>query len=242
MSHRKAVEEGRLYLPAYSIAEASQYLQIRPSTLRAWVVGTTYVAGGRRRRFCPVIQPPAGSSRLSFVNLIEAHVLGAIRRRFRVSLQKVRRALADLSRLSTFPHPLATQRFRTDGVDLFVEHYGEYVNLSADSQLELKAVIEAHLRRVEYDPGGLPVRLYPFTRPYREDDADFLAAPPSVAIDPFVSFGRPTLAGTGIQISVIADRYEAGDTFGEIAEDYARQEREIDEAIRWVLLCRGRAA
>src|SRR6185436_18995088 len=80
--------------PAYALSEAAHYLDIPRATLRAWCLGQQYVRDGETRLFRPVLHI-ADSRRgvLSFFNLIEAHVLDALRRRHEVSLQKVRRAL-----------------------------------------------------------------------------------------------------------------------------------------------------
>jgi uncharacterized protein (DUF433 family) len=53
-----------------------------------------------------------------------------------------------------------------------------------------------------------------------------------VVIDPRISFGRPVLAGSGIPTAVIADRYKAGESVDELADDYGRKRLEIEEAIR----------
>jgi uncharacterized protein (DUF433 family) len=69
-------------------------------------------------------------------------------------------------------------------------------------------------------------RLFPFTRKRQPDE------PKAVVIDPYVSFGRPVLAGTGIATAVVAERYKAGESIADLAEDYGRQALEIEEAIR----------
>ena len=86
--------------------------------------------------------------------------------------------------------------------------------------------LQAHLRRIERDSAGIPVKLYPFTR--KRDPQE----PKAVVIDPQVSFGRPVLAGTGIATSVIAERYKAGESMEELADDYGLKRLEIEEAIR----------
>lgn len=215
-------------LPAYGIAEAARYLRIPATTLRAWARGQRYYTpSGHARFFAPVITlPDPDRPLLSFMNLVEAHVLDAIRREHEISLQKVRRALEYIAREFRSAHPLAEQRFETDGVDLFVERYGELVNISQHGQLAMRKVLEAYLRRVERDPQGLVVRLYPFTRKREADE------PRAVVIDPWVSFGQPVLAGTGIPTAVIAERYKAGESIEDLAADYGRDRLEIEEAIR----------
>ena len=44
--------------------------------------------------------------------------------------------------------------------------------------------------------------------------------PKTVVIDPGISSGRPAIAGTGILISVIGGRLNAGETIEELAHDY----------------------
>jgi uncharacterized protein (DUF433 family) len=40
------------------------------------------------------------------------------------------------------------------------------------------------------------------------------------------------LAGTGIPTAIVAERYKAGESIDELAEDYGRSRKEIEEAIR----------
>lgn len=109
---------------------------------------------------------------------------------------------------------------------LFIEKYGKLINILAVGQLAMRVVLQAHLRRVERDEAGLAVKLFPFTRKGRLDE------PKVVVIDPFVSFGRPVLVGTGIPTAVIAERYKAGESVDQLAEDYDRERLEIEDAIR----------
>ena len=173
---------------------------------------------------------------LSFLNLVELHVLAAIRRKYAVPMPKVRRAI-DYLRENTQDesdklHPLISKQLQTDGLDLFIEQYGRLVNISSAGQLAMRVIIEAALRRIERDRRGIPIKLYPFTRSNIND------APAMVVIGPSLSAGRPVITGTGLATEVIAERYKAGETVAELAEDYDREEAEIEEAIR----CELRAA
>jgi uncharacterized protein (DUF433 family) len=213
-------------VPAYGIPEAAHYLGIPETTLSAWAFGQRM---GNTRAFVPVIHVEDQTRRaLSFVNLVEAHVLDALRNRHRVSLQKVRLALGYLSTNLPSDHPLADNQFATDGLDLFVEKYGELINVSRDGQLAMKEVLAAYLSRIERNAVGHAIKLFPFTRNTRLG----LEQPKTVVINPKVSFGRPILAGTSIPTAVIADRYKAGDAIAVLAEDYHRSALEIEEAIR----------
>ena len=214
-------------LPAYIVQEAAHYLLIPQATLRSWVVGRYYPTESGRKFFRPVVLPPNKKPvLLSFVNLVEAHVLDAIRREHHIPLPKVRIAIDYLRQHFGSPHPLADQSFETDGINLFVQKYGQLINISQAGQTAMRQLLEAHLKRIERDPRGVPIRLFPFTR--KRDPEE----PRAIVIDPRVSFGRPVLAGTGIRTATIAERYKAGESIGQLAADYERQPLEIEEAVR----------
>jgi hypothetical protein len=129
-------------VPAYGINEAAHYLGIPNATLRSWVVGRHYPTGTGKRIFRPIIELPDHDQRLlSFANLVEAHVLDAIRRAHGVALWRVRKAIDYLKKQLGSVHPLVEQRFVTDKVDLFVEMFGRLVNISQEGQLAMKELI-----------------------------------------------------------------------------------------------------
>ncbi len=214
-------------ISAYTIPEAAHYLRIPVATLRSWVVGRYYPVKAGKRFFSPVIEVPDRDLRLlSFVNLVEAHVLDAIRSRYDVSLPKVRMGVDYLRRKFHSRHPLADQILETNRRDLFLRKFGQLINVSQDGQLAMRELVDAYLERIERSDSGLATRLYPFTRKRT------LQEPRVVVIDPYVSFGRPALVGTGVPTAVIADRYKAGESIDELARDYERDRLEIEDAIR----------
>src|SRR5438552_9033206 len=214
-------------LPAYGIAEAAHYLLVPGATLRAWAAGMSYGTDSDRRFFKPVIEPAAKSPiALSFVNLIEAHVLAAIRRKHRVDIADVRRTIVFLKKEFGSKHPLADHKFETDGVDLFVEHLGEFISASEGGQIAVRDLLKAHLRRIERDDKGFPLRLYPFTR------VDETNQPKNIVIDPFISFGKAVITGTGVSTDIVAERFKAGESADELAQDYGCEREKIEEAIR----------
>jgi uncharacterized protein (DUF433 family) len=215
-------------MPAYTVADAAHYLTIPVATLRSWVRGRAYtLSKGVRKNFPRVIElPHPKSPLLSFYNLAEAHVLRGLRTGHQVPLPHIRRALKFVSQAMGWKRPLIQQGFMTDGVRLFVERLGKLLDASADGQVVMREVVEAHLSRLEWE-NQLVARLYPFTR-----ENDFEAAPKSVLIDPRYSFGRPILRESRIATSLIAERYKAGESVEELANDYGCSGLEIEEAIR----------
>lgn len=217
---------------AYSVAEAAHYLRMSEGTLRSWVAGRWYPVAGHAKRSRPLIQLDDPEQKyLSFINLVEAHVLAAIRRRHGVKLPKVRTALDYVKRHFQIARPLIDQGFQTDGLDLFVERYGDLINASREGQQAMKEIINVYLTRIERDAKGLPIKLYPFTRD-TESDATPKSDPRVVVMNPAVSFGRPVIAGTGIPVSAIYERYKAGDSVAELAQDFRLDTSAIEEAIR----------
>ncbi|HJW10747.1 MAG TPA: DUF433 domain-containing protein [Albitalea sp.] len=217
--------------PAYRAREAAHILVLPPATVQAWCFGHDYRhrRDGSRKLFARVIQPADESRRLlSFVNLCELQLLGVIRRHHRVQLPQVRAAVEYMRRQLGEDRPLASGRFRTNGVDLFVEHAGELLNVSKQGQRALREDFERALERVEFTDDGGPVRLFPFTRPLAN-----VPQPKTVLIDPKLSFGRPVLAGAFVRTEVIESRFQAGDSIAEMADDYGVTPTQIEEALRF---------
>lgn len=218
----------RREIPAYNIAEAAHYLGVPASTLRSWFAGQPYERNGVPRMFKPVIHP-ADPHRLviSFSNLVEAYVLTSIRRKHRIPLPKVREGMAFLTRKFGTERPLLQEQFATNGVDLFVEKLGEIINISIGGQVEMASLIREYLKRIDRDPRGVPIRLFPFIR-----STEPAQQPKAVVIDPNVAFGRPVVAGTGIPTAVLAEQFKAGDSPESLAREYSASPEVIFEAIR----------
>ncbi len=217
-------------MPAYGIPEAAHYLHLPVATLRSWVLGRMYQAAGERRRFASIIAlPEKKSGLLSFLNLAEAHVLSAFRRKHNIPLFRIRSALRFVTQKYGWKRPLIEQEFRTDGATLFIENLGQLID-AAGGQVVMRELLEAHLKRLEWSDRRL-VRFYPFTRRVG-DEEDIMSAPKSVVIDPRFAFGRPVLAKAKITTSVLAERFKAGESFQDLARDYGCETREIEEGIR----------
>jgi len=210
-------------LPAHTISEAAHYLGVPAATIRYWSVG--------RDDYAPLIKvPERAPSLLSFLNLTELHVLTAIRCKHEVKMPSVRKAIRYLVENASLAidkrHPLISRDLETEGLDLFTEEYGKLINISRAGQTTMREIISAALHRIDRDPHGIPIKLYPFTR-NAIDDASAM-----IVIDPALSAGRPVIAGTGLATQLITERYKGGESVSELAHDYERGHEEIEEAIR----------
>jgi uncharacterized protein (DUF433 family) len=210
---------GMLETPIYGISEVAQYLRVPQNTLAYWVKGGGSVP--------PLIKlASAAPPRLSFSNLLECYMLSSLRAIYEVRIPRVRKALVNLAKYVQHKHPLIEQVFQTDRRDLFIEHLGRVVNLSKDDQILLPGVMDLYLERIERDPKGL-FKLYPFVMERKPDE------PKLILINPAVGFGKPVIAGTGISTAVVASRFNARESIGDLAAEYGVEPRQIEEAIRW---------
>ena len=123
-------------------------------------------------------------------------------------------------------HPLAEKRFKTDGVDLFVDCMDELVNVSRSGQLAMREILKHLLTRVEWDERDIATHLFPFVRSQGNENKIFY-------IDPRISFGKSVIADTRIPTSSIIDLYDAGDEIEDIADEFDCTPQQIKAAIQF---------
>ena len=212
--------------PAYSMAEAARYLKVASATLRSWVVGRPYPKGNGVAHFQPLIHPASRQpAMLSFWNLIEAHVLRSLRTDHGVSIKALRQSVAFAEKSLRVENLLLSKELRTQAGIVFLERYGELIELSASGQLALRRLFDEHLKRVEWDEWQFPVRLYPFV------SSEVQTSDRPIAIDAKIAFGRPVVLRMGITTATIVERMDAGEKVAELAADYQLTEAEIEQAI-----------
>lgn len=208
--------------PIYGLVDGAHYLRLPYQTLRYWTLGRDSIG------VAPIVQlasidPP----RMSFMNLLECHMLSSMRKNYNLRLPKVRTALRTLAEMYPSPHPLVDRELETDSVDVFVrEHGNELLNLNKPQQRSFKEIINVYVHRIERTEHGL-LNFFPFVEKASASEPKF------IVINPGVSFGRPVISGTGIPTAVIASRFHARDSVNDLAKEYGRTDIEIEEAIRW---------
>ncbi len=211
----------------YATWEASRYLRIPLRTVQNWCFGFASYGG---RPLVSVADP--ARHLLSFWNIAELHVLDALRRYHQISPAKLRRLISYVEKTFHTPHPLINEEMFSIGGSVLVEKAGKLINATHEGQIEMRQVIEAHLKRIEQDVDGLAVRLYPFIGKKPTPATNFRDEPRIISIDPRIRFGRPVIAGTSIPTLEIAERFRAGDTVADLADEYGRPATEIEQAIR----------
>ncbi len=82
-------------IPAYTLFDAARYLHVPVRTIQNWAFGYPYATkAGDRRRTPLLIEAESGAVHdFSFFNLVDLHVLAALRREHHVQMSNIRRAV-----------------------------------------------------------------------------------------------------------------------------------------------------
>lgn len=201
------------------------------TTLKSWVSGRSYpVAGGEKHWNALIHRPSAKDPALSFSNLIEAHVLLALRKQYQVKIRQIRTALDYAREELGVERILLSPQLRVLPGNLFLQRLGELINVGQGGQGAMPEILGAYLERIDWDLAGIPARIFPLTR------ADHLDAPKVLSIDPRIAFGRPVVERRAIKTSIIAERFRAGESISDLVEDYDLEVFEVEEAIRYEAL------
>src|SRR5215203_5297646 len=206
-------------LPRYTVPEAAHYLRMPHETLKSWVVGRNYPVSGGEKHWAGLIKRPDDADpKLSFSNLIEAHVLLALRKQYGVKMKEIRESLEIAQERFNIPRVLLSPQLRATKGNVFLDQLHQLTNLSKGGQGAIPEILEAYLDRMD-----------PLTRP------DLLESPKLLAIDPRIAFGRPVVKRNAIKTSAIAERFRAGESISELADDYDLEVFEVEEALRYEL-------
>lgn len=216
--------------PRYGATEAARYIGggMKPATLRTWVSGRSYVAGGRERESLPLIQLPDPEARpvlLSFTNVVEAHVLNALRRVHGVQMHSVRAAIETAADELGVERLLIRRDLRTNGKGIFIRHLGELIDLSQRSQIVIEDVIVESLQAVAYGPDEIASRLFPRIPAHLGRRV--------VAIDPLYASGRPFIPRRRVSVEVLVERLSEGEKLRDVARDYDLRVKEVRAALHY---------
>jgi uncharacterized protein (DUF433 family) len=153
------------------------------------------------RKLKPVVhrRGTAGTTYASFLDLMDLLFVKQFLNHG-ASLQKVRKALDEATEVLGTAH-FARETFFSDGRKIYLQMKasgGAILELLSGGQWVIASVIQELAERIEFHkPTGLARRWYPMGR-------DGL-----VVLDPFVSFGRPTIVGRGIATATVYDFFLA---------------------------------
>jgi uncharacterized protein (DUF433 family) len=215
-------------MPAYSMTDAARCIGAHPATLRTWFKGRNYQTKSGQRR-SPNLLVSAAPDALSFQNLIQAHVVQGIRKRYHIPMHRVRDALAYMRESMGSLDLLASAKFFHDTEHLLLKVEDRLISLSERGQNVSETVLQQYLHRIDYGKDGFASRLHPFL--YTATGQ--LYEPRYIMIDPTIAFGKPCLERLGVKTEIIAGRFFAGEPIEDLSADYGAKPEEIQEAIRW---------
>ncbi|MCU1499820.1 MAG: hypothetical protein JWM47_3773 [Acidimicrobiales bacterium] len=222
----------RFDTPLYSVAEAARYLDVPRTTFTTWAKG--YVRHSPDRRpvtgapVLSVVEGTAGTS-VPFIALAEGMVLAAIRRTG-VPMQRIRPALLALQEELGLDHALASRRLYSDGAEVLYDFAQQHASAVAPTrelvvlrsgQQVFTEVVNDYLQRIEYGPDGY-ARLLHLPGYQRRQ----------VVADPTRSFGQPMFVHGGARVSDVIDRFQAGESLPDLAEDFGVPIEDLEDALR----------
>jgi uncharacterized protein (DUF433 family) len=204
------------HTPLLTARETARHLQMPESALDTWLATPAAdplvhaVTPGRR-----------GWPRVPFVGVVEAYVLRSLRE-LGMPLDDIRKAAGLVRAEFDDPYALARRRIATDGVSVFVRLADESLVQARDQQRAFREVIEGHLRHIEWDTSGNPVRLLLPQYP----------AVASVVIDPRFGWGSPVLAESKVKVEDLVALWHAGESIETVAAEYDMTEAVVEDVLR----------
>lgn len=187
----------------YTPAEAGRLLRIQPQKISRWLRGHD----AKGKHYDPLwkseVHLDDGTPFLGFLDLMETRVVDAFIKQG-VSSQRMRTAIKLAQEVMNECHPLATNRFRTDGRDVFLQvieqdedgQDREKLLSLFNRQYAFKEVLDPVLRTVDFGDDGHAALWWPQGRKAR------------IMVDPTRSFGAPIEGESFIQTAVLASEAE----------------------------------
>jgi uncharacterized protein (DUF433 family) len=220
----RALHEGIRDYPTYSIHDAAQILAMPRRTLQGWVYDKPFFT-------------VAGSSQpqklLSFKDLAQFYFLQFVRRHARLTDSQARKLLQYTKEITHSEYPLLHENIQVFPKHVFWEHKSRDSKekrilelVRPKGQYVFQEVVSMFASRVDRDPRGLMLRLYPW-RLWRSGDERR-----PVSVDPYVMSGKLVITGTRIPAVIIATRRKQGESVRDIAKDYDLSQRIVTQSLR----------
>jgi uncharacterized protein (DUF433 family) len=208
--------EPRLGEGIYLTSDVAEILRLSYSKVRRWMVELW------DSRFSESGRYSFGDSKnraVNFYTLIEFYTFYQLRMKG-VSAQKIQKAHKTISKELKTPYPFATN-IRTDGREIWYDYLNELVGANGKQQLDLKAVLDPFLHRIDFGINSLAELFYPLDKSK------------NVVVDPKRQFGQPTITGRNLRIDTIKKLYDGGESKKNISLLYDLKPSEVNDALRY---------
>lgn len=212
----------------YPVRDAARLTGVSAGRIRRWLRGYRYHWHKKAYASPPVWrgqwQPIDHSLAVGFLDLIEIRFVDAFLRAG-VSWATLRQARERAEEMFKVAHPFCTNRFVTDGREIFVELHRETGEPSLVEIVERQAVfaqiIRPFLKELEFANGTGLVRWWP------------LGDQRQVVLDPTRNFGRPIVDRHGVPTEVLANAARVTGSVAEVSRWYEVPEEEINDAVEF---------
>jgi uncharacterized protein (DUF433 family) len=212
----------------YTLRDAARLTDVSAGRIRRWLRGYRYRSRKRTYASPPLWhgqwEPIGHSLALGFLDLIEIRFVDAFLKAG-VTWATLRQARERAEEMFKVSHPFCTNRFVTDGREIFVELHRETGEPSLIEIVQRQAVfgqiIKPFLKELEFAEDSGLVRWWP------------LGETRLVVLDPTRNFGRPIVARHGVPTEVLAKAMKAADSVAEVARWYEVPEQEIHDAVEF---------
>lgn len=208
------------------ISDAARFLGIHNATLRRWATGY-----GKAAPLLHVLPTERGRAQVTFVAMVEAYVLDALRQAG-VRPQRIPRALDRLAAEFGREYVLVAPNLATDGIDVLWDFSrtseGQGLMDAGTGQLVMREIVEDYLQYITWADDSYP-RLLQLRH----------CQPSKVVIDPYRAFGQPIFAGAGTRVRDVANMLAAGEDPQVVADEHGVSIEEVRTVARVLL---GRAA
>jgi uncharacterized protein (DUF433 family) len=212
----------------YSVRDAARLTGVSTGRIRRWLLGYQYHSRKKAYTSPPLWQgqwkPIEKSLALGFLDLIEILFVEAFLKAG-ISWITLREARERAEKMFGVSHPFCTNRFVTDGREIFAELHratGEPSLLEIIGRQQVFAqIVTPFLRELEFVEGGGLVRWWP------------LGESRGVVLDPTRNFGRPIVSRRGVPTELLAAAAKAAGSTEEVARWYEMPEAEIADAIEF---------
>ncbi|MGO8929857.1 MAG: hypothetical protein ACLQU3_23570 [Limisphaerales bacterium] len=212
----------------YPVRDAARLTGVSTGRIRRWLRGYHYRWNQKAYISPPVWrgqwQPIDHSLAVGFLDLIEIRFVDAFLKAG-VSWSTLRQARERAEEMFKVAHPFCTNRFVTDGREIFVELHretGEPTLLEiVKRQAVFTQIVRPFLKELEFANGAGLVRWWP------------LGEERLVVLDPTRNFGRPIAAPHGVPTEVLAAAAKATGSVAEVSRWYEVPEEEIEDAVEF---------
>lgn len=214
-------DDPRVSRPILTLRESATYLGVPRSTLHNWAR-----PAGRESPLITCFPPQGREATVPFIGFAEAYVLSAFRKAG-VPMQRIRPAVEVLADTIGVEHALASQRLYTDGAEVLYDYAHERdedlleLTVVRTGQRQFSELVRDYLRRIKYGDDGWPTRVRLPIYEHAE-----------VIVDTRRAFGLPLVVHGGARVEDLVDRFVAGDTLADIADDFGVPEEEVEDVIR----------